>query len=575
MQEAESSKEKETKAGRNNGYHDIITIKNSWQGRSFIMEFYIFGKFVGFDNRTQKFINPRKMKKLLLLSAALFITFQLSAQKSPQATLTVQVNEGNTTISKHIYGHFSEHLGRCIYGGIWVGEDSDIPNIQGYRKDVFEALKNLNIPNLRWPGGCFADEYHWKDGIGPKEDRPEMVNTHWGGVVEDNSFGTNEFLDFCNLLGTEPVICGNVGSGSVEEMADWVEYINFDGKSPMADLRRANGRDDSWGIKYWGVGNESWGCGGNMTPQFYADQYRRYATYARNYGDHKLYKIAGGANSWDLKWTETLMENIPLRMMDGISLHYYTVPYTWANKGSATQFDEKDYFITLQKAGAMDELVSKHSTIMDQYDPDKRIALVVDEWGTWYDVEPGTNPGFLYQQNSIRDALTAGMTLNIFNNHADRVKMANIAQTVNVLQAVILTNDQGLILTPTYHVFDMYQPHMDALSLPYYLQSPNYKFGDETQQAISVSCSKSADGTVNITLVNIDPKNDISIVCTPAGIKANEVSGKVITSPNITDHNTFEDPDKVTIKDFDNVKIQKGNIETVLPSKSVVLLRIK
>ncbi len=516
------------------------------------------------------------MKKLSLTIAILiYCIFNLYAQSKNTAQLTVHANEGKTTISKHIYGHFSEHLGRCIYGGIWVGEDSEIPNIQGYRKDVFEALKKLNIPNLRWPGGCFADEYHWKDGIGPRENRPEMINTHWGGVVEDNSFGTHEFLDFCKLLETEPYICGNVGSGSVEEMSDWVEYINFEGKSPMADLRRENGKLDTWGVKYWGVGNESWGCGGNMTPEYYANEYRRYATYARNYGKNRLYKVAGGANSWDLKWTEVLMKNVPNRMMDGISLHYYTVPNTWRKKGSATEFDEKDYFITLKKAGQMDELISQHSTIMDKYDKDKRIGLIVDEWGTWYDVEPGTNPGFLYQQNSMRDALSAGMTLNIFNNHAERVKMANIAQTVNVLQAVILTDKTRMILTPTYHVYDLYQPHMEATLLPYHLESPDYIFDGDAQESVSISCSKSKDGTINITLVNIDPNNSLQLDCNVVGKETKKVTGRVITATNINDHNTFDDPDKIVISGFKDFKISKGKIEAVLPAKSVVLLQVR
>ena len=515
------------------------------------------------------------MRNILLTFAVLaFCISNIQAQSSNTARLTVHVDEGKTTISKHIYGHFSEHLGRCIYGGIWVGEDSEIPNIQGYRKDVFEALKKLNIPNLRWPGGCFADEYHWKDGIGPREGRPEMINTHWGGVVEDNSFGTHEFLDFCKLLETEPYICANVGSGSVEEMSDWVEYVNFEGKSPMADLRRQNGKEDTWGVKYWGVGNENWGCGGNMTPEYYANEYRRYATYARNYGENRLYKVAGGANSWDLKWTEVLMKNIPARSMNGISLHYYTVPNTWSKKGSATEFDEKDYFITLKKAGQMEDLISQHSTIMDQYDKDKKIGLIVDEWGTWYDVEPGTNPGFLYQQNSIRDALSAGMTLNIFNNHAERVKMANIAQTVNVLQAVILTDETRMILTPTYHVYDLYQPHMEAKLLPFHLESSDYEFEEDAQPSVSVSCSKSEDGTVNITLVNIDPNNSIQLDCDLSGKEVKKVNGRVISSPKINDHNTFDDPNKVIIKDFDGLKVSEGKIEAILPSKSVVLLQV-
>ena len=497
-----------------------------------------------------------KMKNpYILILAFLVLSVGLQAQNAKTAELTILANEGQHTISKHIYGHFSEHLGRCIYGGIWVGEDAEIPNINGYREDVFEALKNLNIPNLRWPGGCFADEYHWKDGIGPRADRPEMINTHWGGVVEDNSFGTHEFLDFCELLGTEPVICGNVGSGTVEEMSDWVEYINFDGKSPLTDQRRANGREKSWAIKYWGVGNESWGCGGNMTPEYYANEYRRYATFARNYGENRLYKIAGGASSGDYRWTEILMKNVPLRMMDGISLHHYTVPNNWSKKGSATVFDEKEYFITVKKALDMEELVTKHTTIMDKYDPDKRVALIVDEWGTWYDVEPGTNPGFLYQQNTLRDALTGGLTLNIFNNHADRVKMANIAQTVNVLQAIILTNDEGLILTPTYHVFDLYQPHMEAKLLPSYLKGPQFSLDDESLEALSVSSSKNQDGTIHVTIVNVDPENDIALTCDIAGFESKSVTGKYISSGKLNDHNSFDNPDVIGIKDLKGPKI--------------------
>ena len=515
------------------------------------------------------------MKTSITLVFSLLIIAEVFAQQNYDAKLVIHTNEGKHTISRHIYGHFSEHLGRCIYGGIWVGKDSETPNINGYRKDVFEALKNLDIPNLRWPGGCFADEYHWKDGIGPNEDRPEMINTHWGGVTEDNSFGTHEFLEFCELLETEPYICGNVGSGTVEEMADWVEYINFDGKSPLADQRRENGREKSWGVKYWGVGNENWGCGGHMTPEFYADQYRRYATYTRNYGDNRLYKVAGGANSWDFNWTEVLMKNIPHRLMDGISLHYYTVPNTWSRKGSATDFDEKDYFVTLKKASQMEDLLSGHCTIMDKYDKDKKIGLLVDEWGTWYDVEPGTNPGFLFQQNSLRDAMSSAITLNIFNNRADRVKMANIAQTVNVLQAMILTDETNMILTPTYHTFDLFKPHKDATLLPFFLEGPDYYFDGDAQTALSVSCSKSQNGAVNVTIVNLDPNNSIELNCELAGMEANSVSGKVITSKSINDHNTFENPDNIRINDFTDVKVKKSILTASLPPKSVVLLQVR
>src|SRR6185295_18890996 len=348
------------------------------------------------------------------------------------------------------------HLGRCIYGGFYVGDKSAIPNTNGVRKDVVDALKKMKIPNLRWPGGCFADTYHWKDGIGPKEKRPSMVNTWWGGVTEDNSFGTHEFLNMCELLGAEPYLSANVGSGTVQEVAEWVQYVNFDGTSPMSILRNQNGREKSWKVKYWGVANEAWGCGGNMTPEHYSDIYRQYATFMNNYSrDYRLFRIASGASDDDYNWTEVLMKNIPHNMLDGVGVHHYSV-INWSKKGSATNFSEQEYFATMSKALQMEELVTRHATIMDKYDPKKKIAMVVDEWGGWYDVEPNTNPGFLYQQNTIRDAILAGATLNIFNNHADRVRMANLAQTVNVLQAVVLTNEEKMLLTPTYHVMEMY-----------------------------------------------------------------------------------------------------------------------
>jgi alpha-N-arabinofuranosidase len=400
------------------------------------------------------------MKKIILSLLTIAILNVVCAQTT---SVTIDATNSTNTISRHIYGHFSEHLGRCIYDGFWVSDSMNVPKKDRIRLDVVEALKKIKVPNLRWPGGCFADEYHWRDGIGPRKERPYMVNTNWGGVSEDNSFGTHEFLDLCSLIGCEPYIAGNVGSGTVEEMAKWVEYLNSDAKSTMTDLRKQNGRAEPWRVKFWGVGNESWGCGGNMTADFYADQYKRYAVYARNYSNAPLMKIASGANSGDYNWTETLMKNVGPGRMWGITLHYYTIPTgSWGKKGSATAFDEKEYFNTMKNCLVMEELVTRHSTIMDKYDPAKKTALVVDEWGIWTDVEPGTNPGFLYQQNSLRDALIAGTTLNIFNNHSDRVRMANLAQTVNVLQSIILTKGDKMLLTPTYYIFDMYKVHMDA-----------------------------------------------------------------------------------------------------------------
>jgi alpha-N-arabinofuranosidase len=490
--------------------------------------------------------------------------------------IVVKAQEGDVRISRHIYGHFSEHLGRCIYGGYWVGNDPEasvsIPNTRGIRNDVVAALKHIKIPNLRWPGGCFADDYHWKDGIGPRQERPKLVNTHWGGVTEDNSFGTHEFLDLCELLGTEPYICGNVGSGTVQELSQWVEYCNFDGISPMADLRKKNGRADPWNVKFWGIGNENWGCGGNMTPEFYADNYRRYATYARSYGDTRLYKIACGSGGEDFNWTRVLMEKAS-RYMNGLSLHHYTVPGDWGAKGSATEFTNAEWFVTMKKALRMDELVHKHGAIMDEFDPDRKVGMVVDEWGIWCDVEPGTNPGFLYQQNTLRDALVAGINLNIFNNYAERVFMANIAQTINVLQAVILTEGKRMILTPTYHVFDMYKVHQDAVKLPVHVESDEVK----GMPAVSASASEDKGGKIHVSLTNIDPEKERTVKIELRGCTLSpslKVKGQIITSGNMTAHNTFDQPDAVTLQDFASAAISGATLTVELPPKSVVTVEL-
>jgi alpha-N-arabinofuranosidase len=513
------------------------------------------------------------MQKTHLLDIVFTLCFCASISAQP-VNLVLNADQTTDTISRHIYGNFSEHLGHCIYGGIWVGENSPIPNTRGIRNDVVAALKSLELPNLRWPGGCFADEYHWEDGIGPRENRPKMINTHWGGVVEDNSFGTHEFLDLCEQIGTEPYICGNLGSGSVEEMSKWVEYITFDGKSPMADLRRQNGRDKPWKVKFWGVGNENWGCGGNMTAEFYADQYRRYATYCRNYGSNHLVKIAGGPSSSDYHWTETLMNNIPLNLMGGISLHHYTITHSWANKGSATNFTENDFFSTIKATLEMEVLVTRHSSIMDQYDPEKKIGLMVDEWGVWHDVEPGTNPGFLYQQNTIRDALVAGINLNIFNNHADRVKMANIAQMVNVLQAIILTDGEKMVLTPTYYVFEMYKVHQDAALIPVNFVSPLYTLNGKSIPAVSVSASRNKAGKVHVTFTNADPHNAIDINMDIRGYKSANVTGVVLVSKELSAYNTFSSPDNVKSVPFKDAKLSKEILSVKLPPASVVMLEL-
>lgn len=512
-----------------------------------------------------------KNRMLILLLLIATVSLTLNGQIT-EGKLIINADLGKDKISRHIYGHFSEHLGRCIYGGFWVGEDSEIVNTSGIRNDVVSALKATNIPNLRWPGGCFADEYHWMDGVGPRELRPTMINTHWGGVTENNSFGTHEFLDLCEQLDAEPYICGNVGSGSVEEMSKWVEYINFDGISPMADMRRVNGRDQAWNVKYWGVGNENWGCGGRMTAEFYADQYRRYAVYCRNYGENNLLKIAGGANSEDYHWTETLMKNIPHRMMWGISLHYYTTD--WSGKDSATKFGEKEYAKMLAKCLHVSDVIDRHINIMNVYDPEQRVALAVDEWGTWHQVEPGTNPGFLYQQNTLRDAMVAALSLNYFNERCDRIKMANIAQTVNVLQALILTDEAKMLLTPTYHVFEMFKVHQDAILLPVALETPDYSYEDWNLPMLSVSASKAENGTVSISIINIDPQNSNELTIDLRGMEAGTLKGRILSAEKITSHNTFEEPENVKPEEFTAGSFKKGSLKTTIPAKSIVVLEI-
>lgn len=490
--------------------------------------------------------------------------------------IVINADVEKAKISKHIYGHFAEHLGRGIYEGLWVGENSPIPNTNGIRNDVLEALKKLQIPVLRWPGGCFADEYHWKDGIGPREKRKRMVNTHWGGVVENNHFGTHEFMMLCEMLGCEPYICGNVGSGTVQEMSEWVEYMTFDGESPMANWRKENGREEPWKLHYFGVGNENWGCGGNMRPEYYADLYRRYQTYVRNYGENRLYKIAGGANIDDYNWTEVLMKNAHW-LMDGLSLHYYTIPGDfWLGKGSSLEFTDDEWFITMKRALFMDELIRKHGNIMDKYDPEKRIGLIIDEWGTWFDPEPGTNPGFLYQQNTIRDALVAAIHFNIFHDHADRVHMTNIAQMVNVLQAMILTEGEKMILTPTYHVFDMYKVNQDATSLSVDNNFEQYQFNDDKLLKLSVSASKDNKNNIHINLACVDHLQGTQFALDVRGIDINnvEISGTILTASEKNAHNTFEQPENIKPMEFTNFTIVDGKINVNLPPMSVAVLTV-
>ena len=493
------------------------------------------------------------------------------------AILNINETKKISHIAPEIYGHFSEHLGRCIYEGLYVGENSDIPNVNGMRTDVVEALKELRVPVLRWPGGCFADEYHWKDGIGPKESRKKMINTHWGGVVEDNSFGTHEFFELVRQLGCKAYVNGNVGSGTVQEMSEWVEYITFNGISPMADLRAKNGHPEPWKVDFWGVGNENWGCGGNMRPEFYGNLYRQFQTYVRNYDEkHPIFKICGGANVDDYEWTDVVCNTCFGRcpdhlhgLMDGLSLHYYVHPGGWDNKGSATDFTTDVWYETLKRALYMQELVEKHGKIMDRYDPDKKVGMIVDEWGTWYEVEPGTNPGFLYQQNTVRDALVAAITLNIFNKHSDRVRMACLAQMVNVLQAVILTEGEKMLRTPTYHVMHMYRHHQDAQLLESKLEDVK-GVGSSANPVPKLTESVSEkDGIITVTISNLSATEAEKVQLKLHGRGYKVLEAKIVSGADIHSYNTFDEPDVVCEKD-----LAVDGLKFTVPAASVVCLRL-
>lgn len=511
---------------------------------------------------------PRFLFALLLICGVLPL--------SAQTKIFIDTKSGTETISRHIYGHFSEHLGRCIYDGLWVGKNSAIPNINGFRQEAVAALLEIGIPNLRWPGGCFADIYHWQDGIGDPKKRPPILNYHWGNVTEDNSFGTHEFLELCELLNCEPYLAANVGTGTPRELKDWVQYVNASGTSPMTQLRARNGRAAPWAVKYWGIGNEVWGCGGNMEAEYYAKLYNHYATFCRDYDDTRCVRIACGPYGGDTTWTATLLKHINRGLLQGISIHYYTVARgDWAKKGSATLFGEEEWFEQLSATLKMEEAVEQNSRIMDRYDPRKEIALIVDEWGNWYDVEPGTNGGFLYQQNSLRDALAAAINFNIFNNHCGRVRMANIAQTVNVLQSVALTRGSELVRTPTFYAFKLFRPHADATLLPSRIEPAVYSFNGKSIPAVTVSASKDKTGAIHISLTNADPKTSQEIVCDLQGFSPEHVQGKIITAEAISAFNDFGKPEAVNIQPFDGERIFGNKILFSLPAKSVVMLEVR
>lgn len=496
----------------------------------------------------------------------------------PSTRLTIHAAEPGPVIDRHIFGHFAEHLGRCIYDGLWVGEGSKVPNVRGWRSDLVAALKQIRIPNLRWPGGCFADDYHWREGIGPREKRPRRINAHWGGVVDDNAVGTHEFLDLCEQLGCEPYIAGNVGSGSPRELREWVEYCNV-AAGTLADERAANGRREPWKVRLWGIGNENWGCGGHMTPEQYAAELRRFSTYTRDFPGAPLLRVGCGANGDDFRWTDVVMRDGAKNtfghlLMQGLSLHYYTVPGTWTKKHPATPFDEAGWKSVMALGWKIEAIVRGHRAVMDRYDPAATIGLVVDEWGSWYEVEPGTNPGFLYQQQTVRDAVLAALTLNVFINHCERVRIANLAQIVNVLQAVALTEEGGgrLVLTPTWDVLAFYAAHQDARRLPVHSDAVQLHHDGRGYPAVSATASLAADGSVSVTLCNTDSTAPATIALALVGRAPALKKAQVLASADLTACNTFDHPRAVTTRPLDGVSVNDGEVALTLPPGAVASL---
>ena len=510
----------------------------------------------------------------MLKYAGAALALVLAAPAMADTTVTVDAGNPAPKYDKRIFGQFAEHLGTGIEDGIWVGKDSPIPNENGYRKDVLDALRAIKVPVVRWPGGCFADEYHWREGIGDPKGRKVKINTHWGFVTEDNKFGTNEFMNFAEAVGAEPYVSGNIGSAPPYEMAEWVEYMTSPIGSSLAKERAANGREKPWNLTMFGLGNELWGCGGNMRPEYAADLTRRYSTFVKVPAGQRVMKIASGANDMDTNWTDVMMERAG-GMFDGIGVHYYTIPYDWSRKGSAIGFDEDQWARTLDKTTHMDELITAHAKVMDKHDPEKRVALLVDEWGTWYDQDPGTHEGFLRQQNSLRDALVTSLNFDIFAKHTDRLRGANIAQMVNVLQAMMFTDGAKMVKTPTYYVFDMYKGYQDGTVYPVSVSGPDYAKNEWELAKVSSSAVRGEDGVLRVALTNVDPSSAEKVTVGLNGASGRQVTGRILTAGAIDAHNTFGSPDVVLPKAFTGASIKGGKITLSVPAKSVVMLEVR
>ena len=524
-----------------------------------------------------------KLRPLLLILVLMGTVVTARVVTAQKVQLSVDASRPGVKIDRNIFGQFAEHLGHGIYDGIWVGSDSTIPNTRGIRNDVVAALKALKVPNVRWPGGCFADEYHWRKGLGSS--RAVTLNPNWGGVTEPNTFGTHEFMDFADQIGSDAYVSVNVGSGTPQEAAEWLEYLTAAPETTLGKERAANGHPAPYKIAYLGIGNESWDCGGNMTPDYYLSQLKIYSRFVRNFNPaqqdkQQMLKIAvgpgGGEPRWT-EWTDTIMNAYQKHTwswdFNGLSMHSYTVGH-WPPPFASVRFGETEYAQILKLTLDMDDLINKHSAIMDKYDPEKKVALIVDEWGAWYAPLPGSNPGFLVQQNSQRDAILAALNLNIFARHADRVRGANIAQMINVLQAMILTDKQKMVLTPTYYVFKMYVPFQDATFVPVSFDAGTYTHGDITLPRVDAIAAKDKSGRLWLAITNVDPHQPVEIEANLNGITTKSASGETLTAPQVDSVNTFDAPNTVMPKSV-VVSVQGGKLLLKLEPKSITVLSIQ
>jgi len=469
-------------------------------------------------------------------------------------------------VKPELHGHFAEHLGSCVYGGLWVGKDSKVPNVNGHRRLAIEYLRDLGIPVLRWPGGCFADDYHWRDGIGPPAKRPKRVNIHWGGSVEDNSFGTHEFIDLCRLIKAEPYFAGNVGSGSPRELRDWVEYCNYPSGSDLSEERVANGSREPFHVRYWGVGNESWGCGGDMRPEEYAALYRQFAVYLREFGGTKPFLIASGPSGSDVGWSRGFLDKMRGEFPDGLSMHYYE-----GGADAPTEFTVPHMNDQLSIFAKVEDSIRLQRSVLDGYRQGGNVGLILDEWGVWDRIPESDERryGKLWQQSTMRGALAAGLGLNSFNRLADKLYMCNIAQIVNVLQSLLITEgaqSEKCVRTTSYYAFALFKGHRSKTSLHVDTQ-------DQSPLGLSSSASRGGDEMV-LSFVNPRSDLDLRVHCSLAGALATEGTAEILHSADLNACNSFLKPDTVVLQKH-AVKVDGSKIQLDMPRLSVATVTLR